>query len=407
MTKFDIVIFGATSFVGKIVCQYMLDRYGVDGSIKWAVAARNPHKLTRLKEDLGDKAAALKEFVCDANDDQGLKELCDSTDLVISTVGPYALHGETLVRLCAARGTDYCDLTGEPQFIEKMLRRYEKVAQATGARIVHSCGFDSIPSDLGVYFLQQHAIERFGMPCNHVKLRVKAMKGGASGGTIASMMNIVKEASKDTRIRSVLTDPYALCPENHGYSLRQKNHKSAEFDEDFNAWTAPFVMAAINTRIVHRSNALLDDMYTKRFCYDEAVITGKDFSGASKANLTSFGLGAFMFAASLPPTRWALENVILPKSGEGPSPEQQEKGFFKLELHGTTQNNDVIRATVTGDRDPGYGSTGKMLSEAAICLRKDIAEDTLKGGFWTPASAMGNTLISRLQENAGLTFTIE
>ena len=406
MPHFDIVLFGATSFVGKILSHYMATQYPGQSDVKWAIAGRSESKLNALKAELQDKVPELSIIVADASDENALQQMCNNTRVVVSTVGPYALFGEPLIKACVSQGTDYCDLTGEPQWIEKMLRRYESVAKVSGARIVHCCGFDSIPSDLGLYFLQRHALEMHGKPCTEVKMRVKRIKGGASGGTIASMTNLIKEASSDQSLRRILTNPYALCPSDHGYNARQKNHKSFEFDDDFRSWSAPFVMAAINTRVVHRSNALLNDLYGKNFLYDEAMLTGRNMKGGIMAALTSAGLGAFMLATALPPTRWLLESYFLPKPGEGPDEQAQRDGMYDLRFMGTTTEGRKVFTKVTGDRDPGYGSTAKMLAESAVCLLKDISKEEKKGGFWTPASAFGETLIARLEKHAGITFSI-
>lgn len=405
MPQFDIVLFGATSFVGNILSHYMLEHYGDPGEVKWAIAGRSRQKLESLKQQMGEKGSNVEIIVADAADEEALQAMCNNTKVVVSTVGPYALYGEPLVKACVTQGTDYCDLTGEPQWIEKMIRRYESVAKVSGARIVHCCGFDSIPSDMGVYFLQKQAQEAFGIPCTEVKMRVKRIKGSASGGTVASITNLIKEASADPSLRRILTNPYALCPADHGYNSRQKNHKSFEYDEDFQSWSAPFVMAAINTRIVHRSNALLNDLYGKNFLYEEAMLTGAKTKGGIQAAMTSAGLGMFMLATAFPPTRWLLESFILPKPGEGPSKEAQQKGFYDIRFLGTTSDGRQIMTKVTGDRDPGYGSTAKMLGEAAVCLAKDIPEKGLRGGFWTPSSAFVDVLIPRLEEKAGLTFS--
>jgi short subunit dehydrogenase-like uncharacterized protein len=208
----DVVAFGATSFVGKILCRYLLEQFGTDGELKWGAAGRSKSKLEALRDSLGAKAAKLPLVIADAADDAALRKLCASTRVVVSTVGPYALHGEPLVRACAESGTDYCDLTGEVQWIRRMVQRHEATARESGARIVHCCGFDSIPSDMGVYFLQREARNRFGAPCRRVKMRVKTMRGGMSGGTVASLMNLVKEAAADPALRKELADPYSLCP---------------------------------------------------------------------------------------------------------------------------------------------------------------------------------------------------
>ena len=404
MAQYDIVLFGATSFVGQILTRYMLDTYGVGKEVNGAIAGRSESKLASVKSELGAAAADIPVIVADAADEAALTEMVKNTKVVVSTVGPYALYGEPLVKACATEGTDYCDLTGEPQWIEKMIRRYEPAAKVSGARIVHCCGFDSIPSDLGVFFLQNAAKEKFGKTCPSIKMRVKAMKGTASGGTVASMVNLIKEASSDPALRRVLTNPYALCPQGHPYKTRQFNQKSAVFDEDFNAWSAPFVMAAINTRVVHRSNALLDSAYSDQFKYEEAMLVGRGNGGAVRGTAMSVGLGAFTISAAIPPVRWVLENFILPKPGEGPSEHAQETGFYDLRFIGTTDDGQKIKTKVTGDKDPGYGSTAKMLGESAMCLLNDVED--LPGGFWTPSSGMGAPLTRRMIDNAGLTFDV-
>jgi short subunit dehydrogenase-like uncharacterized protein len=404
--KFDIIIFGATSFVGQILTRYLLNQFPVEGEIKWAIAGRSQSKLDELKASLGGTGEKLDVLVADAADEDSLRFLCQSTRVVISTVGPYALYGEPLVKTCVALGTDYCDLTGEVQWIAKMLERYENEAKITGARIVNSCGFDSIPSDLGVYFLQQHAKKQFGETCSSIKMRVKKMKGAASGGTVASMTNIFKEVATNPALRKILADPYAICPPDHGNSARQNSMNRPQYDTDFNSWVAPFVMAVINTRIVYRSNVLVEGGYSQNFEYNEAMLTGKGIIGSSIAAGVGVGLGGFAMAAVIPPTRWAMEKFILPKPGEGPSPDAQEKGCYDLRFYGKTESGQEIRCKVTGDQDPGYGSTAKILGQAAACLVQDINKDTVQGGFWTPASIFGSQLITRLESHAGLTFEL-
>lgn len=403
---FQIVVFGATSFVGQIICQYLTDTYGVDGDIKWAAAGRNLTKLGEVKATLGPAASNLTLLQADADKPEQLTDLCHQANVILSTVGPYALYGEPMVKACVETGTDYVDLTGETQWIRAMLIKYEKQAQQSGARIVNCCGFDSIPSDLGVHFLQKQAKEKFGAPCTRVKMRVKAAKGGASGGTVASMLNIVQEATKDAELRKQLGNPYALCVGNAVNDARQPDVKSATKDPDFNAWLAPFVMAAINTRVVHRSNALLDGGYGKDFAYDEAMLTGAGTSGWLKAQAITGAMGGFVVGAALKPTRWLMEKFVLPAPGEGPSPEEQKNGFYDIRFHGKTAAGEEIRTKVTGDRDPGYGSTAKMISESALCLGMDTPASAVGGGFWTPATALGDKLIERLEAKAGVHFSV-
>jgi short subunit dehydrogenase-like uncharacterized protein len=407
MEQYDVVLFGATSFVGAILTSYMLEKYPIEGNLKWAIAGRSESKLAQLKTSCGAAAMSLPCIAADADDKASIDALVGSTKVIISTVGPYALYGEPVIKSCVAQGTDYCDLTGEPQWIKKMIDRYEDVAKISGARIVHSCGFDSIPSDLGVYFLQEKAKQRFGQYCCSVKMRVKTIKGAASGGTVASMMNMIKEATKDRELRKLLVNPYALCPSTHPFKSKQTDLKTLAYDKDMQAWVAPFVMAAINIRIVHRTNSLLGNQYGEDFLYDEAMITGKSILGGISAAAFSAGMGGFMLAAAIPPSRWLMEKTILPKPGEGPSPKAQLEGHYDLRFVGKTHDGQEIRCKVTGDRDPGYGSTAKMLGQSAVCLVEDITKEDKIGGFWTPASIFGDKIIDRLEKHAGLIFSEE
>lgn len=402
--SYDLVIFGATGFVGRILCRYLLEQVGVNGAVSWAVAGRSPDRLAALIAELGPKADGLNYIVADASDEASLVKLCSQTRVVISTVGPYALYGEPLVKACAQSGTDYCDLTGEPQWIRRMIQRYAPAAQESGARIVHCCGFDSIPSDLGVYYTQQQAQQQFGESCDRIKMRVKAAQGGISGGTAASGINVLKEANADAELRNELNNPYSLCPDGQPPAEHGPTLVPVQYDPDLEGWVGPFVMAAINTRIVLRSNALLDYSYGQDFHYDEAVLTGPQLPGWIAAQGLRIALDGLAIATLLPPTRWLLEKTLIPESGEGPSQASQEEGFYDLRFFGTTPHGETIRVKVTGDRDPGYGSTAKMLGQAGLCLAQDISHSARAGGFWTPASVFGEMLIKRLEKSAGLTF---
>jgi short subunit dehydrogenase-like uncharacterized protein len=397
--KFDIIVYGATSFVGQIITRYMHEQFA-DGSIVWAIAGRSLSKLQQVSDAIG--LSGVEIIVADAADEGALRQMCAQTTVVMSTVGPYALYGDLLVEVCATTGTHYCDLTGEPQWIRKMQLRHEADAIKSGARIVHCCGFDSIPSDLGVHFLQRKASEQFGQTCARIDMRVVSMKGGASGGTIASMINMVKEAVSDADLRRELQDPYSLCPQNHQFTVTQPEVKIA-YDAVAGGWITPFIMAGINTRVVHRSNALSNNSYGLEFKYEEAVVTGKGSSGMRKAKAAHWGVNALMFGLAVPPIRWLLETAVLPKPGEGPSEKAQLEGQFDIVFFGSTAQGETIQCRVTGDRDPGYGSTAKMLSQAAACLAKDVP-DGVPGGFWTPATILGDKLIKRLEAHAGLTF---
>ncbi len=401
--EYDIIIFGATSFVGEILTGYMMDTYGSNTDFKWAIAGRSENKLQALKEKY--RAQTIPHFIADAADEAQLSDIAQKTKVIVSTVGPYALYGELLIKVCVKYGCDYCDLTGEIQWYKRMVDKYEKDAKKSGARIVHCCGFDSIPSDLGVLFLQTKAKELFGSGCQQVKMRMAKLKGGASGGTIASMVNIAKEAAKDPELRKELKNPYSICPKNHNFTSRQDNVSGAVFDEDFNCWVGPFVMGVVNTRVVHRSNALLNKAYHEQFKYDEAMMMGQDKKGKSRARNMSWGLNIFMILAAIKPTRWILERFVLLKPGQGPTEEEQLKGHYDMRFMGIHENGQKIVTKVTGDRDPGYGSTAKMLGQAAVCLSK-ISKQDKEGGFWTPASIYGEALIQTLTEQSGLTFEV-
>jgi short subunit dehydrogenase-like uncharacterized protein len=408
-TNYDLVVFGATSFVGQILTRYLAEYFSTQQEqLRWAIAGRSQQKLQDLKSGLGTLGESLPILIADASNQAELNALCAQTRVVVSTVGPYALYGEPLIQACVTNGTDYCDLTGETQWIKKMIEKYESQAQQSGARIVHCCGFDSVPSDMGVYYLQQQAQKQFNAPATQVSMRVKTLKGGASGGTVASLINVIQEAAADPALRKDLVNPYVLCPPDHGNSQRQIYIKTAKFDPDFNAWIAPFVMAAVNERVVHRSNALSGNAYGSNFSYNEAILTGEGLKGRFKALGVVSGLGVFMLAAVSKPVSQLMERYMLPKPGEGPTPEQQRTGRFDLRFIGKTEAGQTLKIKVTGDRDPGYGSTGKMLGQAALSLAIDHVKEAKKtgraGGFWTPATMLDDRFIQRLTKHAGLAF---
>lgn len=406
MAQHDVVVFGATSFVGQLVCRHLFQRFGAVHGLRWAMAGRSRGKLESVRDGLGEAAAGIPLIVADAADEAALGRMCDTTRVVVSTVGPYALYGSPLVKVCAERGTDYCDLTGEVQWIARMIQQHEAAAKRSGARILHCAGFDSVPSDVGVHVLQREAMARFGAPAKRVKLRVKAARGGFSGGTVASLLNVVQEARRDPDVRGVLTNPYALCPAGANKGPRQPNVQFAEYDADARSWLAPFVMAGINTRVVHRSHALLGRPWGEDFLYDEAMMTGDGLRGRATAMGVGGGLGGFMVAAALPPARWALERFVLPKPGEGPSPKQQQEGFYDMRLFGETEAGDKLVVKVTGKGDPGYGSTSQILGEIAALMAESLADDKPKGGFTTPSVLLGDPLVERLQSHAGMGFSV-
>ncbi|NNE95839.1 MAG: saccharopine dehydrogenase [Acidimicrobiales bacterium] len=397
--KHDLILFGATSFVGQITARNLVARLGIDGEVSWAIAGRNADKLEAVSVDVG---ADVPRLIVDAADADAVAEMAASARVLASTVGPYAQYGSEVVAACAREGTDYVDLTGEPHWMAQMIDAHGQEAENSGARIVHACGFDSIPSDLGVWFLQGRSLEQYGAPASTVELMVKGMKGGASGGTIATMLNTMEQLSADRSLRKVLTNPYALAPVEQRSGVRQPNRNGIREHEDEKLWLAPFVMAATNSKVVHRTNAVLGNPWGDML-YSEEMVTGSGPLGAAKAAAVTAGLGGFMGLAALGPTRSLLDRFVLPSPGEGPSPQAQLDGYFKILIRGTTDAGEVTRVSVTGDRDPGYGSTARMLTESALTLIETPRSQT-PGGFWTPASAMGDELIEALGSHAGVQF---
>jgi short subunit dehydrogenase-like uncharacterized protein len=390
-SKFDIIVYGATGFTGQLVAEYLAAHYKGDSSLKWAMAGRSKDKLASVRDAIG-AAADTPLIVADASDPASLKAMVDQTKSIISTVGPYQLYGSELVALCAASGTDYLDLCGEPVWMRQMIDAHAATAKSSGARIVFSCGFDSLPFELGVFFVQEAAKKTLGAPANRVKGRVRDMKGTFSGGTAASVKATFAAAAKDLSLVALLQNPFVLTPGFEG--PKQPRGNKPLLDEDMGVWTAPFVMATINTRNVHRSNMLMDFPYGQDFVYDEMVITGPGEQGEANAKKLVAAVNAERMGAASGP-----------KPGEGPSKEEQENGLYDLLFVAIAPDGRQVRAAVKGDRDPGYGSTSKMISECAICLLRDTPE--VPAGIWTPGAAMGDKLIKRLVDHAGLTFEVE
>ena len=398
---FDLIIFGATGFTGRLVAEYLNKTYGVGGDVRWAMAGRSAARLAEVRDALGIDAA-LPLLVADASDPAALADLVRQTRVVLTTVGPYQTYGEPLIHACAEAGTDYVDLCGEPGWMAKMIPELQDKARASGARIVFSCGFDSIPFDLGVFYAQHEAQTRLGAPLQRVHGRVKVMKGTFSGGTVASMLATIEATKHDPSLRRTLADPFSLTPGFKG--ARQPNDHVAEYDMLAKSWTAPFVMALINTKNVQRSHALLGHPWGIDFVYSERMLTGDGPAGEKRAKkmLRQSNLQNLMLAFA--PTRALLRRFALPKPGEGPNQDQREKGRYEVLFFGQTADGRTLTASVAGDRDPGYGSTSKMIAEAAICLARDIDRTRTPGDVWTPAAAMGMTLVARLQAKAGLVF---
>jgi len=395
--EFDIVIHGATGFTGRLVAEYMAQRYPNGANpegIRWAMGGRSAEKLAAVRDEIG-APADTPLVVTDADDPAALAALMQRTRLVLSTVGPYQLYGNALVAACAASGVHYVDLCGEPAWMRQMIDAHEAAAKASGARIVFSCGFDSIPFDLGVFHLQEAFRARHGHPASRVRGRVRKMKGTFSGGTAASLKATMAAAARDPRVLDWLRSPFALTPGFEG--PKQPSGNKPLVDEALGSvngeglWCAPFVMAPINTKNVHRSNALLGHAYGTDFVYDEMLVTGPGARGEAVAQHVAGDK--------------SLGGEGGPKPGEGPSKAERESGFYDVLFLGEDAEGHRLSVSVRGDRDPGYGSTSKMIAESAVCLLRDAP--ALAGGIWTPAPAMGSALVARLQAHAGLAFTVE
>lgn len=389
MTKpFDLVVHGATGFTGRLVVEYLLQRYPAGSGLRWAMGGRSADKLAAVRDEIG-APTDTPLVVTDGADPASLAALMAQTRLVLTTVGPYQLYGSALVAACATSGVDYVDLCGEPAWMRQMIDAHEAQARASGARIVFSCGFDSIPFDLGVFMPQREMKARHGQSANRVRGRVRRMRGTFSGGTAASLKATMAAAASDPRVLDLLRNPFSLTPGFEG--PRQPSGNKPMVDEALGLWVAPFVMAAINTRNVHRSNFLLGHAWGQDLVYDEMMVTGAGAKGEAMAQAVAADR--------------SLGGEGGPKPGEGPSREERENGFYDLLFLGQDAAGHSLRVGVKGDRDPGYGSTSKMITEAAVCLLQDAVET--KGGIWTPASAMGEALIKRLQAHAGLAFAVE
>ena len=402
--EFDVIVFGATGFTGRLVAEYLNATCGSAGELAWAMAARSASKLAEVRDLIG-AAPNLPLIAVDATDAAALASLVARTRVVITTVGPYQLYGEKLVRACAAAGTDYVDLCGEPGWMAHMIPQLETPARHSGARIVFSCGFDSIPFDLGVVFLQQQALERFGQPLSCVRGRVKVMKGQMSGGTLASALATIERMGREPGLARTMADPFALTPEFRG--PQQPGGESAAYDDWAESWTGPFVMATINTKNIHRSNALLGHPWGREFVYDERMLTGAGDKGRKRAVSLARSTRLQNALLGFAPTRALLRRFALPKPGEGPDAAARAAGRYEIVFIGATTDGRKLRASVKGDRDPGYGSTCKMIAESALCLLRDVDQNGTGGGVWTPGSAMGHALVKRLEANAGLVFAIE
>ena len=397
--KFDLIVWGATGYTGKLVCEYIFEKYKKT-NLNWAIAGRNKHKIDGLISSLNLKG--IPHFVADSNNKKSLLKLTKMTKTICSTVGPYAKYGTLLVEACIESKTNYCDITGETHWIKEIIDKYHTKAIKNKVKIVHACGFDSIPSDLGVFYAQNKIKENSGKYASKISMRVVSMKGGISGGTIYSFLNIIEESRKNKNIKKVLNNPHGLSPNKDLFDSDEEDLKKIIFDSTSKKWIGPFVMAAVNTRIVRRSNYLMDFKYGRDFIYNEALVFGRTI-------LSKF-LGYFRLIPIYLISK--NENILLksllksflPKPGQGPKGNSRKNGYFKFRFYIFNNNLKAI-VSVNGTGCPGYGSTSKMLAESSICLALD--DLPIQNGILTPSVALGNALLKRLEKNADLKFKIK
>ncbi|MEJ1967478.1 MAG: saccharopine dehydrogenase NADP-binding domain-containing protein [Rhizomicrobium sp.] len=382
MAEFDVIVFGATGYTGRLVAE----RFLKSGAATWAMAGRSKDKLAQVRAEIG-APDSLALVVADADDPVSLEAMCRRAKVIVTTAGPYQLYGANLVAACAKTGTDYVDLTGESNWIAQMMAAHEGQAKASGARLVFSCGFDSIPFDLGVWFAQEEAKKRFGAYAPRARGRIRGLRGGLSGGTLASGQATMAAIAKDRSVAQLLNNPFALTP---GFTGPEQPDGNTPYeDKAVGSWVGPFMMAGINTKAVHRTNFLLRHRWGADFKYDEMqMIDGPPKPGAAAPG-------------------FSLDMAHMPRPGEGPSKDERENGFYDIVFVAEMADGRPLRAAVRGDRDPGYGSTSKILAEAALALAFDVPRQVTPGGCWSPAAAMADALLARLPKHAGVTFTVE
>ncbi|MGB3256410.1 MAG: saccharopine dehydrogenase NADP-binding domain-containing protein [Ornithinimicrobium sp.] len=391
---FDLVLVGATGFVGRLTAAHLARSAPAD--LRIALAGRSLDKLQKVQAGLPDAARSWPLLTVDVTDEGQSRELAATTAVVVTTVGPYAAYGKELVRACAQAGTHYADLTGEVLFVQETVAALHDVARASGARIVHSCGFDSIPSDLGVMLAAHAASADDNGRLVDVTLHVRAAKGGFSGGTIDSMRQQMMAMREDPSTRRVVANPDALANERTTYG---RGRRPLGKDRATGRWHGPFVMASYNSRIVRRSWSLTQG--DAPLLYDEVVDTGRGAKGAAIATAVGLGTGALVAAMATKPTRVVLDR-LLPAPGEGPSDATRESGMFAIEVVATTTTGAEYVATVAAPFDPGYDGTAVMLGESALALV--AGEGTDRVGVLTPATALGEALAERLRAHE---FTLE
>lgn len=390
--EFDIVVHGATGFTGRLVCEHLVKTYRNGVDIRWAMAGRNYDRLVEARNVIG-APEDTPLIVADSNDLPSIEALVRRTDTVIATAGPFVSIGEPLVAACASNGNGYVDLTGDAAWVRKMIDAYEVRARNSGAHIIFSAGFDSVPSDLGLLLFQRVAKETFGAPIERVRGYVRDVRGSLSGGTVESAKASAAIAREDDEILALLRNPFALASAQAG--PEQPSITGFVFDEAAKEWVAPFIMSGINTKTVHRSNELQGYAYGSKLIYDEVLVLDGCASESDAARTAEESCWSNRAAIAVSPLR----------SGDGPSKSEREAGGYMFQFIGAAADGNELRVSVTGDRDPGYGSTSKIIAETALCLRD--AREHLAGGIWTPGSLLGEGLIDRLEERAGLTFEVE
>ena len=406
---YDLVVWGATGVAGKLVVDYLTEEY-TPSELALAIAGRNKNRLDAVRRDVVEKTEwnKLPVILGNAEDPESLEEMAEQTQVVCTTVGPYTKYGTPLVEACISTGTDYCDLTGEVNWIREMVDRYHDRAADADVRIIHSCGFDSVPADLGTLLVQAFAIETYDRPCTIVRIYIEDGKGGISGGTLASAVEVFKAVSENPIARATLENPYSLAPPDERTGIDTGIQRMPQKDSITSEWTAPSPMAIVNERVIRRSNALLEYPWGRDFQCSEVVPTGHGAEGALKAIIITGGLAAGKAGLSIEPLRSALQRFVFPDPGKGPTREETARGSFTVRILGSGVSVDgpfSVQGRISADQGPGYGATARMLSEAAMCLVNNEIESPLSGGVLTPASGIGMPLSDRLQ-NAGLTVSV-
>lgn len=409
-TKYDLVVYGATGFTGRLIVDYIIQEYGVNNNdFSWAIAGRNKSSLYKIRgsyELFDPKSKNIPIILADCEDPDSLDRMTSSCSIIISTVGPYLKYGSYLVESCVKNKTHYCDLTGEVQFIRQSIVKNDSKAKLNKVKVVHCCGFDSLPSDLGVQMLQSSSIEKFNEPCNYVTTYASA-RGGLSGGTFSSMINIFDHIKLNPDSQHIFKNLYCLdTNEDNLLSVSRKSLKSIIWSSEEEGWLCPFIMSGINSRVVYKTNSISDFQYGTDFSYSEVSFFKKGISGFLNAYKLYLSLIILRIALSFSPLLYILRLFYIPKPGKGPSKEIMHNGYFKMRIKGQTSNQDSSQVTVYGNSDPGYSATAKMITESAlsILLNKDEIPESF--GVLTPASAIGPIVIGRLKTK-GITFTID